>query len=168
VRDKANASLLDSYQSEREPHVRVFVEHAVRLGSIIQTTDAAVAAERDRRFLKGGKEEMVNLSPPLGAGAHLAHEQAQALAGTIFPQPVLADGRRLDEAIGGYRFALLAPQKFSLPRIEKDIAVVPFDGDEAILLRPDRYVHGVARNAAELIVLLRGASLESRTPEPHH
>src|SRR5207302_8930705 len=69
IRDAANLAwkflrpeLLDTYQSEREAHVRVFIETAVRLGNIIQTTDPQVAAERDRRFVEGGKEEMVNLS----------------------------------------------------------------------------------------------------------
>lgn len=156
IRGIASDSLLETYQSEREPHVRVFIETAVRLGNIIQTTDPQVAAERDRAFLEGGREEMVNLSPPLGPGFHLGR-------GEIFPQPVLADGRRLDEAVGGYRFALLSPWK-----VETDIPVVPFEGPEAILLRPDRYVYGVARSRAEAEKLLEGVSRESRTAEPHH
>jgi 3-(3-hydroxy-phenyl)propionate hydroxylase len=166
IRDAANLAwkfsherLLDSYQSEREPHVRVYIEEALRLGAIIQTTDPRVAAERDRRFLEGGKEEMVNLSPPLGPGFHAGNSE-------IFPQPVLADGRRLDEAIGGYRFAVLAPAEFGNLKIE--FPVIPFEGREAIVLRPDRYVYGVARSADELNQLLGGLSHESRTPEPHH
>lgn len=163
IRDAANLAwklsspgLLETYQSEREPHVRVFIETAVRLGNIIQTTDPQVAAERDRRFLEGGKEEMVNLSPPLGPGFHAGR-------GDIFAQPVLADGRRLDAAIGGYRFALLSPWK-----VEAGFPVIAFAGPEAILLRPDRYVYGVARSRAEAENLVEGASRESRTAEPHH
>jgi 3-(3-hydroxy-phenyl)propionate hydroxylase len=136
--------------------VRVFIDTAVRLGNIIQTTDPEVAAQRDRRFLEGGKEEMVNLSPPLGPGFHRGR-------GEIFPQPTLADGRRLDEAIGGYRFALLSPWK-----IETDMTVVPFPGDEAVLLRPDRYVYGTARNPVEAQKLLRGVHREPTTAEFHH
>ena len=164
IRDAANLAwkfshehLLSTYQSEREPNVRVYVEEALRLGAIIQTTDPQVAAERDRRFLESGKEEMVNLSPPLGPGAH--HD------GRIFPQPVLPDGRRLDEAIGGYRWAVLCPAELS---IKTDIQVVPFDGPEAIVLRPDRYIYGTAGSQAELRKLLGGVSHESQTPEPHH
>jgi 3-(3-hydroxy-phenyl)propionate hydroxylase len=163
IRDAANLAwkfsrpdLLDSYQSEREAHVRVFIDTAVRLGNIIQTTDPEVAAERDRRFLEGGKEEMVNLSPPLGPGFHRGR-------GEIFPQPTLADGRRLDEAIGGYRFALLSPWK-----IETDMTIVPFPGDEAVLLRPDRYVYGTAANPVEAQKLLRGVHREPTTAEFHH
>jgi 3-(3-hydroxy-phenyl)propionate hydroxylase len=160
VRDAANLAwklaeerLLDSYQTEREPHVRVFIEEALRLGAIIQTTDPRVAAERDRRFLEGGREEMINLSPSLGPGFHRGR-------GEIFPQPVLADGRRLDAAIGGYRFALLLPKEF--PDVKTDLACVRYDAREAVVLRPDRYVYGVARSAAELNTLLGGVRHEPR------
>lgn len=160
IRDAANLAwkfgderLLDTYQSEREPHVRVFIEEALRIGNIIQTTDPAVAAERDRRFLEGGREEMVNLSPALGPGYHED--------GRIYPQPVLPDGRRLDEAIGGYRFAVLSP----FPVQQKHISI---EGTEAVVLRPDRYVYGRARNAADLETLLGGMHRESQAAESHH
>jgi 3-(3-hydroxy-phenyl)propionate hydroxylase len=139
-------ALLDTYQSEREPHVRIYIEEALRLGAIIQTTDPKVAAERDRRFLATGKEEMVNLSPRLGPGFHRE-------GGEIFPQALLPDGRRLDQAIGGYRFAVLCPERL---RVDSPFPVVPFEGEEAIVLRPDRYVYARARSAAELESLIGG------------
>ena len=119
-------ALLDTYQTEREAHVRVFIDTAVRLGAIIQTTDPQVAAARDRRFLATGKEEIVNLAPRLGPGVHMGDPPA----GEIFPQPRLADGRRLDTAIGGYRFALLADRALTIPALAErckssDIATVP-------------------------------------------
>src|SRR6266850_248536 len=59
IRDAANLAWkfkfpqwLDSYQSERGPHVRVYIEEALRLGAVIQTTDPKVAAERDRRTFR--------------------------------------------------------------------------------------------------------------------
>jgi 3-(3-hydroxy-phenyl)propionate hydroxylase len=164
IRDAANLAWkfacpdwLDSYQSERAPHVRVYIKEALRLGAIIQTTDPKVAAERDRRYLEGGKEEMVNLSPPLGPGAHCD--------GRVFPQPVLADGRRLDEAIGGSRWAVLCPPQL---RTEAPMTVIPFASEEAIVLRPDRYVYGRATTKAGLEQLLGGVRHESKTPQPHH
>ncbi|QTE26529.1 FAD-dependent monooxygenase [Propioniciclava sp. MC1595] len=38
VEGRADAELLDTYESERSPHVRTFIETAVRLGSVISTT----------------------------------------------------------------------------------------------------------------------------------
>ena len=147
VRGTSAEALLDSYESERKPHARRFIEEAVRLGGILQTTDPAVAAERDRRFLQTGKEEMVNLSPRLGPGAHAGTPRA----GEIHPQPRLADGRRLDEAIGGYRFAMVgSPSILHGMELGKGIVGVPMErSEELVLLRPDRYVAGTARTAAE-------------------
>jgi 3-(3-hydroxy-phenyl)propionate hydroxylase len=142
LRGKASDALLDTYESERAPHARRFVEEAVRLGGILQTTDPEVAAARDRRFRETGKEEMVNLSPALGPGAHAGTPPA----GEIFPQPRLADGRRLDEAIGGYRFALLGPQALlDEAKVPEDVARIPFPGEELVLLRPDRYIAAASR-----------------------
>lgn len=143
----ASDRLLDTYESERAPHARRFVEEAVRLGGILQTTDPEVAAARDRRFLETGKEEMVNLSPALGPGAHAGVPPA----GQIFPQPRLADGRRLDEAIGGYRFALLGPQALlDEAQVPEDVVRIPFPGEEMVLLRPDRYIAAASRAPDEI------------------
>jgi 3-(3-hydroxy-phenyl)propionate hydroxylase len=144
VRGKAREGLLDTYPSERAPHARQFIAEAVRLGGILQTTDPAVAAERDRRFLETGKEEMVNLSPALGPGAHTG----VAPAGEIHPQPRLADGRRLDDAIGGYRFAVLGPAPL-LDGLE-GVARIPVQSEALLLLRPDRYIAAVSRAPAEI------------------
>jgi 3-(3-hydroxy-phenyl)propionate hydroxylase len=147
VRGKSAPSLLDTYESERKPHARRFIEEAVRLGGILQTTDAAVAAQRDERFVATGKEEMVNLSPVLGPGAHAGAPPA----GEIHPQPRLADGRRLDEAIGGYRFALLGPHRlFAGVALPHEVARVEMEREDLVLLRPDRYIAGAGRSGAAI------------------
>jgi 3-(3-hydroxy-phenyl)propionate hydroxylase len=156
-------TLLDSYESERRPHARVFIETAVRLGNIIQTTDPAVARERDAQFAQGGTQEIVNLAPPLGPGCHTG----KGAAGTLPGQPWLSDGRRMDEALG-QGFALLsaapiAPSQLdagTLARLRAadtcwlaDAALAPWLdalGTRHVLLRPDRYVFGTARDLDEL------------------
>ncbi|MDR1968115.1 MAG: bifunctional 3-(3-hydroxy-phenyl)propionate/3-hydroxycinnamic acid hydroxylase [Burkholderiaceae bacterium] len=157
----ADASLLDSYTTERRPHVHEFIATAVRLGNIIQTTDPKVAAERDQR-MREGKDEIVNLSPPLGPGAH----GSVAPDGTTVAQPRLSDGRRLDDAIGP-RFALCGPalernaQTQALWALIDAGALASIDdpalagwladlGARWIVLRPDRYVLECADNAASL------------------
>lgn len=147
LRGKAHERLLDTYESERAPHARRFIEEAVRLGGILQTTDPAVAAARDRRFLEAGKEEMVNLSPALGPGAHAGTPPA----GEIHPQPRLADGRRLDEAIGGYRFALLGPaESIQSTTLDEETARIAVEREDMLLLRPDRYIAAASRSPAEI------------------
>ena len=146
VKDGADEGLLDTYESERLPHVRTFIELAVRLGAILQETDPAAAAARDLRFAAGA--ELFDFpQPQLGPGHRAA---AAAPVGTIFPQPRLADGRLMDEAIG-QRFAIVGETAL-LEHLRPDAVQLPGVGQEwlsahglrAALLRPDRYVFEVA------------------------
>lgn len=166
----ADAGLLDSYQSERAPHVHAFISTAVELGNIIQTTDASVAAERDARFAREGPGRIVNLSPALGPGAHAGG----ATGGRIHGQPRLSDGRLLDAAAGP-GFAVVGDGSVALPpllatriRTEMGIGLVldaalaswcAEAGGAFVLLRPDRYVFGTAESATALETLLQGAPL---------
>ncbi|MGY8902564.1 MAG: FAD-dependent monooxygenase, partial [Flavobacteriales bacterium] len=43
IKGAANEDILDSYQQERSPHVRAFIEMAIRLGGLINTIDSRTA-----------------------------------------------------------------------------------------------------------------------------
>lgn len=156
-------TLLDTYESERSPHVREFIEAAVRLGGVIQTTDPQAARERNARML-ASPMAFTTPQPRLGPGLHAGIEPS----GRIGEQPTLADGRRLDD-LAGYRHTLLidASLETAARALVEDptaVVVVVADGPaaqwlarldaRAVLLRPDRYVAGIARDAAELGALL--------------
>jgi len=64
----ASDDLLDTYESERAPHVQAFIELAVRLGDIIQTTDPEAAKARDAKFRQGQPEIFQFPAPVLGHG----------------------------------------------------------------------------------------------------
>ena len=171
VRGAAPESLLDTYEPERRPHVHAFIDLAVRLGDVIQATDPAVAAERDRRFLQGETQVFEFPAPSLGPGLHDG-----ALGGTLFPQPRLADGRLLDEAIGNGFAVIGEPATIDATDAATrarwsagGVAVVrepgPAIGDwlrshgvRAVVLRPDRYLLGAAADAGAL------AALSARIP----
>jgi 3-(3-hydroxy-phenyl)propionate hydroxylase len=141
LRGRADDSLLDTYERERRPHAQAFIELAVKLGGILQETDPARAAQRDRRFSAGA--EMFDFPQPHLGGA-------TPPAGTIFPQPRLANGQLMDEAIGP-RFAivgdtsLLAPQRPDAVQLDGvGTAWLTERGLRAAILRPDRYILAVA------------------------
>ena len=165
LRNQAPASLLDTYESERAPHVRAFIDLAMRLGDVIQTTDPVVAAERDRKFAAGKPEIFEFPAPGLGPGVRM---ETGSPAGQPFPQPVLADGRLLD-TVTGARFAVLGAPDFLVDADQAtrarwsgvDAAVIDDTGPavrqwlaahdaKAVVLRPDHYIVGIARDAAEL------------------
>jgi 3-(3-hydroxy-phenyl)propionate hydroxylase len=163
ARGTAPESLLDTYEPERRPHVLAFIDLAVRLGAVIQATDPAVAAERDARFLQGEAQVFEYPQPGLGPGLH-----AGGFGGVLFPQPRLPDGRRLDEVLGnayavlGEAATIDAADAATRERWRAAGAVVLRDPGEAVaawwrtrglrsvVLRPDRYLLGAARDAHEL------------------
>ncbi len=145
LRGNAPESLLDTYESERVPHVRTFIELAVTLGAVLQETDPAAAAARDARFAAGA--EMFDFpQPQLGPGCRA---EGPPPVGTIFPQPRLPDGRLMDEAIGP-RFAIVGETDL-LAAERPDAVLLPGVGEvwlaqngvRSALLRPDRYIAAV-------------------------
>jgi 3-(3-hydroxy-phenyl)propionate hydroxylase len=158
LKDRAPGSLLDSYQSERSPHVRAYIDTAVRLGSIIQATDPEVARKRDEEMLRN-PPTMQSIQPPLGPGLH---GDAPPPAGMLSPQPRLADGRLMDDATGP-QFALVCrempAQTTRLPiRVVSDSGPgvggwLDRLGAKAVVVRPDRYILGAASTPAELDAL---------------
>jgi len=162
-------SLLDTYQTERAPHVREYIALAVRLGGLINTK--AMEAAVPGAVIDGGEAaQMSSIKPKLGLG--LAPDW-NGPARQIAPQPILTDGARLDDRVG-YRFVALLRPDFAatLPAdavkrlADREIAVVADDSTElqgwlraadapAILVRPDRYALGAARSAQELNALIQ-------------
>jgi 3-(3-hydroxy-phenyl)propionate hydroxylase len=167
VNGDAPGSLLDSYEAERAEHVRAFIELAVELGGLIQTTDPQRARARDHE-LAANPTVLRPIMPRLGPGLH---GDAPPPAGSRAAQPRLADHARLDDRVG-YRFALLATPSL-LDTLEGtlceqiallDIRRISADGEAAgylttlgvgaVVIRPDRYILGVASTARELANVL--------------
>ena len=165
LRGRADDALLGSYGSERAPHVHAFIDLAVKLGDIIQTTDPQAARERDAKFKSGQPEIFQFPAPRLGPGLW---QGDSAPVAQVFPQPVLADGRLLDTALG-LNFAVIGDETVLSAVSEdtrngwqaQDVVVLPArdpelrawlqqHGVQAVVLRPDRYIAGVAQTPAEL------------------
>ena len=164
VRGDADDAVLDSYQQEREPHVRAIIGTAIAMGQIVCLLDETAAAERNRDMLarkSSGAQDVSVLYPDL-TGGHLTDT---AGAGALFPQPVSEDGERLD-SLFGLDAVLIARsaidpagtgvRTFSLDSPELRKFAEPIDawltkaGADAVLIRPDRHVFGTGRAAALL------------------
>jgi 3-(3-hydroxy-phenyl)propionate hydroxylase len=161
---RAAELILDSYQSEREPHVRTFIDTALRLGRLVQITDPEEAAVRDASF-RSNASIMQTPQPLLGPGLRA---DSSGLAGARAWQPRLDDGQLLDEAQGTH-FGLLAEQDLlvSLRDVIGERDIRTFDerhveiksylkaaAARAVVIRPDRYVLGTAHSTSELRELL--------------
>jgi 3-(3-hydroxy-phenyl)propionate hydroxylase len=163
VNGDANDGILDSYQQERAPNVREFIETAMRLGGLINTMDGEKAIEKSHSS-SNGAARMSSLLPPLGASnLDGLISGSSPHSGRLFSQPILRDGKRLDNAIG-YSPVLIARNK--LP--ENIVPKIPvLDGEthpnlidvlnnldaSAVLVRPDKYIADSAKFENEVAIL---------------
>lgn len=160
VKSGAPESLLGTYQPERDPHVRAVIGAAVAAGRYICELDPSKAAARDAdiraQAAKRTGETAADLIPAISTGAIHAGSPA---AGERFIQPLLSDGRRLDDLTGqGWRLfskGTVAPGVSSInPATLADGGAVSAwlaaRGAEAVLIRPDHYVFGTGTPSALL------------------
>lgn len=139
---RADAGLLDSYQAEREPHVRGFIELAIAMGKVVCMQDAEAASARDAGMIAGHKAGGAAPLPPpppmIGGALHPSPR-----AGELSPQYA-----RFDEGRGMGAWLLHRGAAAAAGGIEAiDVSgLAPWEawlGDaEAALIRPDRYVFG--------------------------
>lgn len=172
VQGRAAEALLDSYGTERKAHVRELTSRIKAIGAVICERDVARARERDARLLADGggvvkDTPRQDVIPRLESG-WLSQVPGSA-RGTLFPQPRLAGGTRMDDRFGrGWRLVLdgtMAAPEPDGPLTVIDLGPTPeAEGvvsawmrrheARAALLRPDHYVFGTARGTDELAALL--------------
>ncbi|WP_242123659.1 bifunctional 3-(3-hydroxy-phenyl)propionate/3-hydroxycinnamic acid hydroxylase [Sphingobium sp. Sx8-8] len=152
IAGKAPDALLDSYQPERDPHVRAVISAAVNAGRYICVLDPDAAAERDSAMREAARDAehgtAADLIPAIGAGIVALGTPG---AGERFIQPRVGN-RLLDDVTGGgWRLFTAVPTEGG------DVTVIQLDqlkdggaigdwlkarGAEAVLVRPDHYVFG--------------------------
>ncbi|MDT0509545.1 bifunctional 3-(3-hydroxy-phenyl)propionate/3-hydroxycinnamic acid hydroxylase [Novosphingobium sp. MMS21-SN21R] len=166
--DGADEAILATYQPERDPHVRGVIGAAVAAGRYICELDPAKAATRDANIraqaAQNAGETAADLIPAITTGFIAPGTPA---AGTRFIQPILTDGRKLDDLTGqGWRLfvhttgpegAIVAAD---LPDNGAVMAWLDTYGADSVLVRPDHCVFGTG-NPADLIAA-RDALLKTR------
>ncbi len=182
---RADATLLNTYQAEREPQIRFITEKAIELGRIQTLRDPVAARARDERLLaqRRANEAPAKIRlPGLQDGFFVNN-------GTIFPQSVVRSGTeitRFDDVVQpGWRIVATDPSLLersadlglrSWRAINGQIVIVREQGSttpvedvdgaygawftdndcKAVVVRPDWYIYGTARDGDELSGLLEG------------
>ena len=177
---RAEAALLDTYQAEREPHVRFITEKAIELGRVQTLRDPEKARARDERLLALRRAEMAPEKirlPGLAAGL------VAPGGGAYVPQGRIRRGDeevRFDDVVGpGWcilaadpaPLADLGARRRAWERFGGHVAVLGMPGGleeagstyadwfaandcTAVVIRPDWYAYGMARDASGLAALL--------------
>jgi 3-(3-hydroxy-phenyl)propionate hydroxylase len=158
---RAAPALLDTYQVEREPNVRAYIDLAIGMGRVVCTLDPEMAKARDEGMLAAraaGVESVPPAAPPPLSGPAILEGSPQA--GEMFPQPTRREGdglTRLDDVLGAGSWLIsrtAAPGDLQVTAVTlSDPRLAGFrdaldrwltaQGAEAVLVRPDRYVFGV-------------------------
>ncbi len=192
----APPDLLDTYQEEREPHVRAIIDAAVTNGRYICTLDPEAALRRDaelRERMNRGADARAfrEIIPGLTAGV-LDHDGDSEATGLLFVQPTVTTsdgGEHLMDDLLGDGFALVStragvtgPEIDWLTKSLRARVVLVDDaldssgavarwmtefGCVAALVRPDRYVFGVATDRDDiprLIASLRAGIADDVIP----
>lgn len=156
-----DTALLDSYQLEREPHVRAIISASVAAGAEVCKLDPEQAALRDVAFReiergRSGSVAMTDVVPPIRDGV-----VDEASGGMRFPNFVVDEpnGRAvLDTSLAG-RFALVtsgtiaidhaiwsAINGHTISTADQDIgAWLGNMGSDWAIVRPDRYVFATGK-----------------------
>ena len=157
----ADSAVLDTYQTEREPHVRGYVDMAIGMGRMVCTLDPAAAEARDAGMLALRKARVAPPPPPTpkpGRGLFLDDSPGAA---SLFAQPWAGGGEqtaKLDDVLGegawligrGRFTGALSPVLHyhdldgpALARFRDALASwLDFRGAQGVLVRADRYVFG--------------------------
>jgi len=171
---KASEALLDTYASERVPHVGAMINLSMALGKVICVPDPAAAAARDAAMIAAVQDGHVIVPPPpLGIGPGMWLD-GNPCAGQLFVQGRVQHGAlngRFDDVVGR-GWTLLSPS--ADPRAHLDAGTAAFfasiggisaqvgpsgavrdldgvyarwfatAGVDVVLQRPDFYVFGTA------------------------
>ncbi|MHA7987410.1 bifunctional 3-(3-hydroxy-phenyl)propionate/3-hydroxycinnamic acid hydroxylase [Rathayibacter sp. CAU 1779] len=174
---RSGDDLLDTYQTERMPHVTAIIRKGIELGRLQTIRDPKAAQERDRRLLaqrgEAGATEKLRL-PDLGDG-FFANASGSA---SLMPQGRIARGgavARFDALTNpGFQLIVRDEPRLADAVIERARALVDdvvtvspvddvdgiysawFDDHDAwaVLVRPDAYVFGSSADPAGLVELL--------------
>jgi 3-(3-hydroxy-phenyl)propionate hydroxylase len=164
LRGEASDAMLDSYQTEREPHVRALTEAAIAMGRVVCMADPEAAAQRDAALLAQRAQGLQPVPPPDPRPGPGLFAPASSCPGSIFPQQI-APGQMLDDVMGVGAWLIVRKAGDA----QKPEAACPLlrieslDGDllkpfaqriitwldemhaEAVLVRADRYVFGAGK-----------------------
>lgn len=161
LRGEANANLLDTYQQEREPHVRFIIEGAIGMGRVVCVQDETAAKMRDQgmiaaRAANAGTTPLPGL-PGMATGfLHPSERVGELLPQTAHAKSAGGKTGKLDELLGDGFWLLTKEAATTVPPgvkqfvLNRDITDetgrldkwLEEAGASAAIVRPDRYVFG--------------------------
>ena len=150
--------VLDTYTEERAPHVRSTIAHAVDMGRLIDQLAGRVSHGVDVESGYGGTRP----APHLESGVVCGEDPRVGHQFWYHPEVSKA------VSTNGASFAVVSTAPLELPNALQQLHAINVVAPEAvgdahaIVVRPDRYVAGVANDSAELRKIAETIAVRSR------
>ena len=150
--------VLDTYTEERAPHVRSTIAHAVDMGRLIDQLAGRVSHGVDVESGYGGTRP----APHLESGVVCGEDPRVGHQFWYHPEVSKA------VSTNGASFAVVSAVPLELPDALQQLRAINVVAPEAVgdayalVVRPDRYVAGVANNIAELTKIAETIAVRSR------
>jgi 3-(3-hydroxy-phenyl)propionate hydroxylase len=166
-------SVLDTYEAERKPHARYMIRCALAVGAAM--TAGGGAGDLLRRvvvprlhLIPGVREKIVDSTTPALHSSELVVKSPgrRQLAGSLCPNSVLLDGKRLDE-VAGRTFVVISAEPLNPSQRDEisrrgAVVVMAHPGTElalwlrsgqarAAVVRPDRTVLAASRSLSDVV-----------------
>ncbi len=166
IKGTAGEALLDTYQTEREPHVRGFIELAIAMGKVVCIQDPVAAAERDAGMAAAHKAHgAAPLPPPPAFAAGCLYPSPRA--GELGPQFGRFDDGCTDRVWLIHRGGASAQMGIEAIDVSGHTHWSGWLGDnEAALIRPDRYVFGTGAPETLIAAWTRAMAPEAGQSRP--
>ena len=151
INKDAEHPLLDSYEDERNPHARAYVEMAIKIGQIIRSINHNDALN-DVSGHRTQSGEMRSITPKLGPSSLTAPRSNSNtdIEGRPAPQFRIQPSNELMDDVSGYRHVIISNTRpagikdsiFWINASEQDEAekLLKDLNAEAAWIRPDRYL----------------------------
>ena len=178
LKGRGASGLLDSYCQERSPHMRAYIQTAIKLGYLINSIDGGSGSVQ-AGDVADKSPKMASIEPGLGKAAAICFGAVPGRhTGRLFGQPLLGGRHRMDD-LCGYRPVVVSRAPLptagrasdpgsalgpvfldaqSEPALEAELAALQVN---AVLVRPDRHILATAVSDAEINAL---AGLEFPSP----
>ncbi len=158
IRGQSDLSFLKSYEIERRPHAKEYISTAIKLGKMLGELNS------NSKKNKEGPIHMKSLAPKIGNAFSIKEEE---FARSLSLQPKLSNGQYVDDIVG-YKFCLFLREDLANQFSENNSNIIVFNSKDhpiikeylenlstkALLIRPDKYILGGAKNLTELNELL--------------
>ena len=158
VRGQSDLSFLKSYEIERRPHAKEYISTAIKLGKMLGELSS------NSKKGKEGPIHMKSLAPKIGNAFSIKEEE---FARSLSLQPKLSNGQYVDDIVG-YKFCLFLSEDLASQFSGNNSNIIVFNSKDhptikeylenlstkALLIRPDKYILGGAKNLTELNELL--------------